>query len=785
LLFFYRLKNVNLGILVLNTAWLSKDEKDEGNLTAGKAIIEKGLEEIRDCKIKLVLGHHPINWFYDKESIRSLFAKNQVVYLHGHLHKGSNRYEESAGHQFLAIQSGAAFQARENEKWINGLLWGELDFKAGVINLEPRQWHKDRQEWNVDGTAFPDIFHKGGVWELPLPQKIQPANNPATSKPHAKIQKQFSAPSGWEILNLEDINRRKHEPDTATILKYFDGRIPNWGLALSKQIPRRKIVFELTHEINEAALTKQSGITILLGAGGEGKSTAFLQTIAAILETQNNWKVLYRKDENSKLSRSVMTELPQEYNWLIASDDADLIAEDVYIAAQNQSSHIYFLLAARDTDWYDQKLEKLKWSITFNKSYREKKLHGLIEEDAKQVVQAWANYQDDGLGKLANLSIEQATQRLLTESKSEVKQEGAFFGALLRVRYGDDLKGHIRKLLDRLKERPIMEGNQYTLLDAFSYIAAMHAENQLFLSKLVLANVLNIEQGKLRSKVLHPLGEEAAASMAGEYIFTRHRAIAKITMQILEEEMVYGIDPDEIYIKLVTTAEYLCQSGVFVPPNIGNWRFLSDHFFLKNQYSLAIRLTQSLLEIKPTHAHMRVKLAQQFRKAQQPELSVKVFRESPIAINDRVFFSEWGTSEGNEGNLALNIYLTSYSLADETSKERPDNERAKISLNGLALACQELFKRYNNFIFIEACSAAAQLGLSVRFLDEKAKRELLKSKQIASEFGIEEVSAQTALKQIQEVIIIAYNQREDDLPTWLLKAEDLHFEGLKDLLNIK
>lgn len=772
------LKGVNMGVLALNTAWLSKGEKDEGSLTAGKAIVETGLKEIQNCDVKLVLGHHPINWFYNKDPIRTLFSKNQAVYLHGHLHKGSNRYEESAGYQFLAIQSGAAFQGRENDIWINGLLWGELDFDSGIINLEPRQWHKNNQEWVIDGTAFPDIFHKGGIWELPLPQKIQPPTN--TSKPAVKPQKTFSPPSGWEILDLEELNKRRNEPDEETILKYFDGRIPNWSLALSKQIPRRKIVTELTNEINGAALAQQNSITALLGAGGEGKTTAFLQTIESIIETQNNWKVLYHKSENSHFNQSVIKELPEGYNWLIASDDADLIAEDIYRAAQTQRNHIHFLLAARDTDWYDQKLEKLKWFLLFSKSYREKKLSGLIEEDAEKIVQAWKQYNEEGLGKLANLSDEHAVQRLLAESRSESKQEGAFFGALLRVRYGDDLKKHIKKLLDRLKQRPIIEGNSLTLLDAFAYIAAMHAENQLFLSKLVLAKVLNLELGKLRSKVMYPLGEEAAASMAGDYVFTRHKAIAETAMQLLEDEMQYGIDSDETYIELVITAESLWQKGHFVE-KLGNWRYLSDHFFNKSKHSLAIRLTQSLLDLDKTNSYLRVKLAQQFRKAGQPEIAINVFRDAPIT-ELRGFFSEWGTSEGNEGNHALSVYLTAYTLANETAKKPPENDDAKIALNGIAIACQELFKKYNKPIFVEACGAAAQLGLTVK--NDKTKGELLKNKKYAEENGINDVSKSAALNRIKEAIQVAYHQREADLPNWILKPEDLHFEGLKELLNI-
>ena len=48
--------------------------------------------------------------------------------------------------------------------------------------------------------------------------------------------------------------------------------------------------------------------------------------------------------------------------------------------------------------------------------------------------------------------------------------------------------------------------------------------------------------------------------------------------------------------------------------------------------------------------------------------------------------------------------------------------------------------------------------------------------------GVKDVSLHAALNRIQEAIIAAYKQREADLPSWLIK---LHFEGLKDLLNIR
>jgi hypothetical protein len=138
-----------IGVLCLNSAWLSAEGDDRHNLSPGKGILEKGLEDLQDAELAFVLAHHPIDWFVDEEvsSIRSLLGNRPTVYLFGHLHKtsGTPHYVGTGG--FLPIQTGAAFQAREDERWINRIVWGELDAEAGKVRVIPLQWSRDHQEW--------------------------------------------------------------------------------------------------------------------------------------------------------------------------------------------------------------------------------------------------------------------------------------------------------------------------------------------------------------------------------------------------------------------------------------------------------------------------------------------------------------------------------------------------------------------------------------------------------------------------------------------------------------
>jgi len=70
------LRGTHVGIVGVNTAWLSRDEHDEGFLTLGKPLLEKALRDVDESELTIVLGHHPISWFAKERQrpIRSLLA---------------------------------------------------------------------------------------------------------------------------------------------------------------------------------------------------------------------------------------------------------------------------------------------------------------------------------------------------------------------------------------------------------------------------------------------------------------------------------------------------------------------------------------------------------------------------------------------------------------------------------------------------------------------------------------------------------------------------------------
>jgi len=356
-------------------------------------------------------------------------------------------------------------------------------------------------------------------------------------------------------------------------------------------------------------------------------------------------------------------------------------------------------------------------------------------------------------------------------------QEGSFFGAILEVRWGEGLKTHIRDLLRKLESRYIRPG--LTLASAFGYIAVMHAEGPGILSNIVLSEALGYDVNDLKRRTLRPLGEEAAITITGRLVFTRHRSIARAATEILEE----SIETDELYVTLAVAAQRAGRKGNYVP-YLRDWHFLSSYFFDKGDHGRGLRIGKALHELEPANPYLVVNLARLYREAGQPEDGAALFRSaSPHTQKDRVYYNEWGTTEGNAGRYALNAWLTSLTLADGTTRQLPDNQKNTQAFHGLMVAFEQLDEKYNAREFREAWVAAAQLGALVRF-DESRAGQVQQRLQRARNLQIEPMSPSVALGKIRDGVKAAWNQREDDLPAWVIPGHSLTFEGVARVLQI-
>ena len=776
------IKGYSLGIIGINTAWLSNSDQDRHKLSGGIHILEEALEFLEDSDIKIVLGHHPLDWLLDSQLdlTRAILGKKGALYLHGHLHKGKGRYDEGAGQLFITLQAGAGFQARDDDLWVNGFLSCELDLTTHSLWVKPMQWSSANYEWTLDTTVFPNGARQGDCWEIHLPKA--PEETPVyTPKKIDSLDEDIKLPHGWAFIDKKFLSERNVKLGHKQIISFFNGREPAWREALASKIPRREIVNQLIEKIKGAQNRKEAHLVLIKGAAGEGKTTAFLQTVVELMQNSNEWNVLWHFDTTTPFPAETIVRLPvSNKTWLIISDDAETIALRIYetvkeLQIQNRQD-IQFLLCARDTDWMAEKIpQPYRWRQYI--SFEEVLLRNLAKEDARKIVAAWSAYGKDGLQRLDGLDYDKAVQNLIDAARlSPDSQYGTFLGAMLRVRWGEELEERIEKLLYRLQKQHI-QGTEFTLMDALAYIAAPHAQDISILSKILLSKVLGISNTRLKNLVLGPLGEEAIIATTGKYIYTRHQAIANTTLKILSEK--FYLDIDEFYVNLVRAAVKAFDANEYLPKKT-EWIYLSSKVFSQGNQELGIRLAQIAHEVRPHDGYFIVKLAQLYRKAGHLEQSTQAFRSASKDVKKhRGFYSEWGVSEGNLGNHAVDIWLSAYTLSDQHSRTPPDMRQAKISLSGLSSVFAELFDRYNQNDFSKSAGAAVQLGLSLYPYD----RGLQNNQSRAQGYGIKKTTPNEAMKQLEQGVVVAWKQRETEIEN-IPAATDFTYAGLKRLLSL-
>ncbi len=122
-----------VGITCLNSSWLCKDESDKENIMLGKNQVENSLAEIQDCQVKLVLTHHPIEFFreFDREAIKPIIYRNYDILFTGHVHElGSSYTQDLSGSIFISIANSTIADFPKERKYVNGYT---------IVDLQPSQ----------------------------------------------------------------------------------------------------------------------------------------------------------------------------------------------------------------------------------------------------------------------------------------------------------------------------------------------------------------------------------------------------------------------------------------------------------------------------------------------------------------------------------------------------------------------------------------------------------------------------------------------------------------------
>ena len=107
-----KVRNLEIGILPLNTAWFAQADDDSGKLFVGEPLLRAAISQVQKAKIKIALMHHPVQDLSEVErrNIEQLLQEHCHFVLRGHLHENEAQWVSSPYRQTLVMAAGAAYQ---------------------------------------------------------------------------------------------------------------------------------------------------------------------------------------------------------------------------------------------------------------------------------------------------------------------------------------------------------------------------------------------------------------------------------------------------------------------------------------------------------------------------------------------------------------------------------------------------------------------------------------------------------------------------------------------------
>jgi hypothetical protein len=579
----------------------------------------------------------------------------------------------------------------------------------------------------------------------------------AEPKPHG-------VPSGWEIVDRDWLAKiRAKPPPLNSMVQFFDGILPTWRLALARGVQPRAVVERLANRfraIHAGAAKPQ--VVLLAGAGGEGKSTAVLHAAAALVEdTQQAWTCLHRQAANAELPEDAFAKLPTgpDHAWVIVIDDADNIGPAILAAVKKVAARtdVHLLLAARDAEWQLKRLVPGMWH-PFADLHTDP-LAGLDKEDASRIVAGWVAWGDEAMGRLRGRSEGDAITALLGHARDFAarKEDGELLGALLVTRQGEDMRAHVRTLVNGLGRNPVIKS--YSLRDIYAMVAAMHAENQLYLSRSVLAFALGCDIDELERKALLPLRREAMLDSGDTYILTRHRRIAEAACTVMR------VDGENIarwypFLARAALKHFLNRQPT---PEIADWCIHLSEYFVDRQaqWVIARATAQALYEADPGEGHRVTFYCSVLRRTGRASEAMAVLKVAGERFrNRRDVLGEWGTVAGAIGDQGLSAWLDARTVADGGNGPTPKD--CRVALAGIRLAFGYLFATTENKVFATAQTASAQLGLRLPELDGKTRGYFEKTATDGRRNGVPNLSPEQAVDAIRKAAILAAYEVEPD-----------------------
>ena len=328
-----------LNILHLNTALIADGkEKDNQLVDIDTATSPNVRQQLNINNLPtIVIGH---NDFYDlhqnhQKALTGLFAQEDCVraYLCGDKHKRNTPREHKQIYLHptdlsKAIPNIICYKSTADEKDDYsdfGMIWHIWDESNGKVELEFWKWDPevDQADLHIDNSDNITYSLKNNKDEKcdknTYDMRPEEYRKYWCDNDFIRDQQKICVKDNW-------------------VRTFLRGGKCTWPLALSDRIVRRTVVDEMVR------FAKEGGITALLGAGGEGKSTVLMQMCVQLCEY--GYFILYHREGTS----FVIPEGLPNNTVFIVDNPPDTKSFKEFIAMVQQDGHS-FIIGARYNEW--------------------------------------------------------------------------------------------------------------------------------------------------------------------------------------------------------------------------------------------------------------------------------------------------------------------------------------------------------------------------------------------------------------------------------------------------